>query len=179
MKRRVILLISIALLTTWNSLALTQNQPAPRVSAEKLQAAVADADGVFVGKFVEADLTDGFFPGYYGIHAKRVVYEATEAVKGKPAEKVVMWFMLFPGETSECLAPPVPNTAPKLDPKLFAKGSVHLVCSLTEKQAVGKWKQAIGFVYGAGPAGDRVFGLTCTADVADAKAAAKKQLEAK
>ena len=162
------MILGLAALFAWNALAFAQEKGPRRVAPAKLKAAFADADAVFVGKIVEADLTEGYKPGYLGIHAKRVVYEVSDPIKGKPGKKVEAWLMLQPLETPEYLAP----KGVKLDPQLFAKGTVHVVYCLSEKQAVGNWKLSIGFVWGAGKAGDRVFALMVTPDVEAAKAEA-------
>jgi hypothetical protein len=118
--------------------AAAADEKPPRVPAERLKAALADADAVFEGKVVEADLTDGFLPGFLGIDTRRVVYEVTDPVKGKPGKKVEAWLLLLPGEAAEYLDPKAgPGAAPRLDPELFAAGSVHLVYCLSEEHAVG------------------------------------------
>lgn len=177
MSAKKLFAMSIFLLTLSSGVVgIAQEKPPMRVPPDKLKAAFTDANIVFEGKVVEADLTDGNFPGYYGIHAKRVVYEVVGPVKGKPGKQVETWLMLQPLETPEYLDPiKRPNAGPKLDPKLFAKGSVHVVYGLSEKMAAGRWKLSISFVYDAGKAGDRVFGLMITPDVESAKAAAKNQ----
>jgi hypothetical protein len=156
-----------------------EEKPLPRFAPEKLTAALEDASLIFEGEVVEADLEPGIFPGNLGVHCKRVVYEVTDPVKGSFGKQVETWFLLVPGEVGGDYldAEGLPKSILRLDPKLFAKGSTHLVCCLNEKGAVGKWKDWFKLAYGEKKPGERNFALLITPNVKDAKAKAKAKVE--
>lgn len=156
-----------------------EEKPLPRFAPEKLAAALEDAGLIFAGKVVEADLEPGVLPGTFGVHCKRVVYEVTDPVKGSFGKQVETWFLLVPGEIGgdhlEGEGPP--KNVLRLDPKLFAKGNVHLVYCLNEKDNSPKWRTWYKIAYGEKKAGERNFSLTISPEVEAAKAKAKAKVE--
>jgi len=159
--------------------AAAEEKPLPRFAPKKLAAALEEASKIFEGTVVAADLEPGFFPGTFGVQCKRVVYEVTDPVKGSFGKQVETWFLLVPGEVGGDFldAEGLTKNALKLDPKLFAKGSVHLVYCLNEKDAGPKWKNWFRIAIGEKKAGARDFVLMITPDVKDAKAKAKAKVE--
>lgn len=162
------------------TLAMAEEKPLPRFAPEKVEAALKDAGTIFEGTVVEADLEYGIFPGYLGVHCKRVIYEVTDPVKGSFPKKVEVWFMLAGGEIGGDYMEQQPKagSAPRLDPKLFAKGSTHLLFCLKEKEAGPKWKDWFRISYGEDmKRGEAYFVLMVTPEVKDAKAKAKAKVE--
>jgi len=157
-----------------------EEKPLPRFAPEKQATALEDASLIFEGKVVSADLEPGILPGTLGVHCKRVVYEVTDPVKGSFGKQVEAWFLLVPGEIGgdHLDAESLPKNVLRLDPKLFAKGNVHLVYCLNEKKAGPKWKDWFKLAFGEKKGGDRDFALTISPDAEAAKAKAKAKVEA-
>ncbi|MBY0524276.1 MAG: RNA polymerase sigma factor [Gemmataceae bacterium] len=136
--------------------------PASPLDKQALVAAYAQADVVFIGRVVEADLTAAAWPGFVGMFAKKVVYEVTAPLKGK-TEKQTSVHYLISGEYGYLLREDGGERAPQLDGKRFARGSKHLVC--VQKEANDKDKYSVVVLNENDQQGSREFVLFVTPDV--------------
>jgi hypothetical protein len=102
-------------------------EPPPKIplDAKALLEALRHADTVFVGRVEKADLTAGAWSGWMMV-TRAVTYEVKTTLKGG-AKKVqtVEYLILRPGEYVEA-------DNPRLNRRLFARGTEHLVCSRSD-----------------------------------------------
>lgn len=104
----------------------------PSWPKQKLQEALGQSTLVFVGKILEADLSDGFYPGTLGCIAKKVTFEVKETFKGPAKAKRFVRVVMDPGGVilkypPEYFAKVKGELFPRLNAKVFAKGADYLV----------------------------------------------------
>jgi RNA polymerase sigma factor (sigma-70 family) len=98
----------------------------PPLDRKRLLDEFARADAVFVGKVVHADLDETFWSGWM-MSTKEVVYDVSSFLKGEgraPVRRPAQFLIL--GGPSDAYYRD--GDRPRLNPRLFAENSEHLVC---------------------------------------------------
>lgn len=98
-----------------------------KFDARQLRKAATQADTVFVGKVVKADLKETFGSGFM-MSFREATYEVTRKLKGSPAGQItVSYLILGDGEYGDYMY--LNDRRPQLNPKVFTQGAEHLVCA--------------------------------------------------
>src|SRR5262249_32598621 len=99
---------------------------APRIPLDRKRLLEASrlAGRIVVGRVVKADLSPGWWSGW-AMCTREVTYEVTRPLKGKPGKRQTVEYLILKPRGE------VEADSPRLDPRLFANGAEHLVCSGT------------------------------------------------
>ncbi|MBL8793588.1 MAG: RNA polymerase sigma factor [Planctomycetia bacterium] len=99
-----------------------------------IQRVVAEADLAFIGKVVQADLTERPLPGFIGVLQAPVEYAVTRKLRGNLGQRSTVQVPLRGADLREMPPNYLDAAANRLNAELFAVDNVHLVC--VKKNAV-------------------------------------------
>ena len=98
-----------------------------KFDARQLRVAATQAEIVFVGKVVKANLKETFWSGHM-MSFREATYEVKRKLKGDVPEQVTVHFLILgDGENGDYTY--LNGHQPQLNPKVFAEGAEHVVCA--------------------------------------------------